>query len=156
VPCICGFPTDSVHQDDFLPCGCIPFDVFPPVGSHLIPRLPAFGFRCLLSVSHALKAFLRPPAAGLIPCRSRPWGSTLQGSVPPAEPCALSSAHALLQLACVRRNCSGLSDDPGPLGSTLAGQAIHTRPTISDQRSHKHAPFQGFAPREHPYHRKAV
>lgn len=35
---------------------------------------------CPLSVSHALRAFLRLEPAGLVSCRSRPWGFTLQGS----------------------------------------------------------------------------
>jgi hypothetical protein len=42
------------------------------------PRVP-----CPLSVSHALRALLHPVPAGLISCRSRPWGSTLQGSSHP-------------------------------------------------------------------------
>lgn len=53
---------------------------------------------CLLGVSHALKAFLRPPPAGLISCRSRPWGFSPEGSFTPAEPWALSSLGALLWL----------------------------------------------------------
>jgi hypothetical protein len=40
---------------------------------------------CLLSVSHALEALLRPTPAGLVSCRSRPWGFALQGRFPPAE-----------------------------------------------------------------------
>jgi hypothetical protein len=38
---------------------------------------------CPLSVSHALRALLHPVPAGLVSCRSRPWGSTLQGSSHP-------------------------------------------------------------------------
>jgi len=58
-----------------LPCGFFPFDVFPMVGSHVPPRSTSPGLSCLLSVSHALEALLRPPSAGLVSCRSRPWGS---------------------------------------------------------------------------------
>lgn len=36
---------------------------------------------CPLSVSHALRAFLRPTPAGLVSCRSRPWGSRPPGSI---------------------------------------------------------------------------
>jgi hypothetical protein len=36
---------------------------------------------CPLSVSHALEAFFRPSPAGLVSCRSRPWGSALQGTI---------------------------------------------------------------------------
>lgn len=52
-----------------------------------------------LSVSHALRAFLRPVPAGLVSCRSRPWGSTLQGRSPLAEPFVLSDDLALVRLA---------------------------------------------------------
>jgi hypothetical protein len=38
---------------------------------------------CPRSVSHALRALIRPEPAGLVSCRSRPWGSTLQGSSHP-------------------------------------------------------------------------
>jgi hypothetical protein len=83
------------------------------------------GFRCLLSVSHALEAFIRPAPAGLVSCRSRPWGFTLQGRFPLAEPCLLSKADALLRL--IRRSplqgldpcgcpCSGRSQSSDPLG----------------------------------------
>jgi hypothetical protein len=58
----------------FLPCGFFPFDVFPMMGSHSPQGYPPPGFCSLLSVSHALKVLLRPPPAGLVSCRSRPWG----------------------------------------------------------------------------------
>jgi hypothetical protein len=58
----------------FLPCGFFPFDVFPVMGSHSSQGYPPPGFCSLLSVSHALKVLLRPPPAGLVSCRSRPWG----------------------------------------------------------------------------------
>jgi hypothetical protein len=53
---------------------------------------------CPLSVSHALRALLHQTPAGLVSCRSRPWGCTLQGRNPPAEPHLLSKAVALLRL----------------------------------------------------------
>jgi hypothetical protein len=56
-----------------LPCGFLPFDVFPDGGSHS-PRDPDPWFRYLLSVSHALEVLLRSHPAGLVSCRSRPWG----------------------------------------------------------------------------------
>jgi len=63
------------HSGNCLPCGSFPLRRFPGGGQLLTSqRLPASGLRCLLSVSHALKAFFRPPPAGLISCRSRPWG----------------------------------------------------------------------------------
>jgi len=45
---------------------------------------------CPPSVSHALRALLHPGPAGLVSCRSRPWGFTLQGRTPLAEPNILS------------------------------------------------------------------
>jgi hypothetical protein len=54
---------------------------------------------CPHSVSHALRALLRHTPAGLVSCRSRPWGCTLQGRNPPAEPHLLSEAVALVRLA---------------------------------------------------------
>jgi len=73
-----------------------------PWAATYLPGLPTSGLRCLLSVSHALKAFIRPRAAGLVSCRSRPWGSALQGRFPLAELCLLSKVIALLRLACPR------------------------------------------------------
>jgi len=65
----------SRSSGNCLPCGSFPLRRFPGGGQLLTPqRLPASGLRCLLSVSHALKAFFRPPPAGLVSCRSRPWG----------------------------------------------------------------------------------
>lgn len=53
---------------------------------------------CPLSVSHALRALLRQTPAGLVSCRSRHWGCTLQGRTPLTEPHLLSEAVALLRL----------------------------------------------------------
>jgi hypothetical protein len=76
------------------------------------------GFWCLLSVSHALEAFIRPGPAGLVSCRSRPWGCALQGRFPPAEPCLLSEVHTLLWL--VRRPpLQGLAPRRCPCSSEL-------------------------------------
>jgi len=71
---------------------------------------------CPLSVSHALEALLRPRPAGLVPCRSRPWGSTLQGRYPLAEPCTISGASALLRLADRAAPVSTVSAFRGPWG----------------------------------------
>lgn len=60
--------------------------------------LPALGFRCLLGVSHALKALIRPPSPGHVSDRSRPWGSPSR-AFPPADPPSLSAGRALLWLA---------------------------------------------------------
>jgi hypothetical protein len=85
----------------------IPLRRFPEYGQPLYSRgYHTTGLRCLLSVSHALEAFIRPHPAGLISCRSRPWGSTLQGRYPLAEPFTLSSALALLQFTVLPRHDS--------------------------------------------------
>jgi len=119
--------------DDCLPCGLLPFDVFPVPGSHL-----PWGYQlpgtCPLSVSHALRALLRPAPAGLVSCRSRPWGSTLQGRSPPAEPCVLSDAAALLWLA----------GDPGssrpPQLPRAPGDALARRGRLSRRRRFRPLP----------------
>jgi hypothetical protein len=53
---------------------------------------------CPHSVSHALRALLRPGPAGLVSCRYRPWGYHPPGFIPPAEPYVLSNAVALMWL----------------------------------------------------------
>ena len=53
---------------------------------------------CALRFSRPLGAFVRPVPGGLVSCRIRSWGSTLQSFAPPAQPCAVSSAVALLAL----------------------------------------------------------
>jgi hypothetical protein len=50
-----------------------------------------------LSVSHALRALFRQTPAGLVSCRSRPWGCTLQGRNPLTEPHLLSEVVALMR-----------------------------------------------------------
>jgi hypothetical protein len=54
---------------------------------------------CPLSVSHALEALLRPTPAGLVSCRSRPWGFTLQGRSHSQSRVPSRTPHALLRLA---------------------------------------------------------
>jgi len=75
------------------------------------------------SVSHALRAFFRPVPAGLVSCRSRPWGSTLQGRSSLAEQFVLSDAFALLGLAGFLAAASAASstsgsEEPGVSGAT--------------------------------------
>jgi len=84
--------------DGCLSCGFFPFSVFPTSGSHIPRRIPTLRLRCLLSVSHALKAFIRPMSAGLVSCRSRPWGFPFKAS-PPTERAILSDASSLMRLA---------------------------------------------------------
>lgn len=62
-----------------LPCGLIPLRRLPGADQPLIPEVPTSEFWCPLSVSHALEALIRSAPAGLVSCRSRPWGFPLQG-----------------------------------------------------------------------------
>lgn len=103
---------------------------------------------CPLSVSRALRAFLRPGPAGLVSCRSRPWGSTLQGRSPLAEPCTLSDAVALMGLASLPGSVPTASAASGP-GNPAAAVAVFLR----RRRFRKPAPLQGVAPCEWPCHR---
>jgi hypothetical protein len=71
---------------DCLPCGFSPLRRLPDLRQ---PRTPGFtrpGLSCPRSVSHALRALLRLRSAGLVSCRSRPWGFLRLRSSPAAEP----------------------------------------------------------------------
>jgi hypothetical protein len=72
---------------------------------------------CPRSVSHALRAFLRPTPAGLVSCRSRPWGFALQGLSPLAEQCVLSDVDALLGLTGLPGFVSTVSTSSGSWGT---------------------------------------
>jgi hypothetical protein len=76
----------------------IPFGVFAGLGSHITPeRNHPLGLRCLRSVSHALKAFIRPTPIGRI--RADPaHGVSPSGSFSLAEHPAFSDGAALLRL----------------------------------------------------------
>jgi len=121
----------------------------PSTSSRLRAATPPGGYQppgtCPLSVSHALRAFLRPGPAGLVSCRSRPWGSALQGRSPLAEPRVLSDARALL----------GLAGLPGSVPTTTAasgpGEPSGCRGRLSRRRRFREpAPLQGLAPCEWP------
>jgi hypothetical protein len=105
--------SDPVRQ--LPPLRFRPLRRFPDNGQlHNSRRLPTLGLRCLLSVSHALKAFFRPLSAGLVSCRSRPWGFPFRVFLTPGaihslellSPLVVSSPPGL----CFRR------PDPRPLG----------------------------------------
>jgi len=101
---------------------------------------------CLLSVSHALEALLRPTPAGLVSCRSRPWGCRPSGSIsvcraghPSREPLALLRFTAR------------------PDRSLQPPEARHNwkRASIpkafAERRSVRPAPLQGFDPCSRPH-----
>jgi hypothetical protein len=101
---------------------------------------------CPLSVSHALRAFLRPVPAGLVSCRSRPWGSTLQGRDPLAEQYVLSDADALVRLTDHMHTVSTALAAPGSWGCPE-----RPRPSGEETALTRSAPLQGVAPCERPY-----
>ena len=77
-----------------------PLRRFPENGQPLTSQKePLSGLRCLLSVSHALKAFLHPHSADLVSCRSRPWGFSLQGPSSLTEQPPLSRSSSLLRFS---------------------------------------------------------
>jgi hypothetical protein len=106
---------------------------------------------CPRSVSHALRALIRPEPAGLISCRSRPWGLHPPGFIPPAEPHVLSNAVALLWLvhllvaASSRRSMNHPGDDP-----------LRATAFLLMQPRERQAPLQGLAPRERPFSQLVV
>lgn len=119
-----AFDTLSGSSSNYLPCGLIPFGVFPTAGSHLIPGVTNPRFRCLHSVSHAPKAFIRPLSPGLISCRSRPWGFSLQGRFPHADRFVLSNVPTLLRLALLTATVRDqLRDDLTPRTSSIVSRA---------------------------------
>jgi hypothetical protein len=95
---------------------------------------------------HVLRAFFHPVPAGLVSCRSRPWGFTLQGRSPPAEPSILSDVAALLRLAWLTAAIPTTSVASG-LGVPSVAVVILSR----RRRFLRHAPLQGFAPCECPF-----
>lgn len=75
-----------------------PLQRFPDIGQPLPPKGNQPSSHCLPSVSRALKALLRPIPVGLVSCRSRSWGFSLQG-FSLADRYTFSSASTLLRLA---------------------------------------------------------
>jgi hypothetical protein len=129
---------------NYHPCGSFPLRRFPSGGQLLTPqRLPAFGLRCLLSVSHALKAFFRPPPPGLISCRSRPWGLPFRVFRRSRSVLLFRASCPLvvssLFLCCV--HCGGfLSEHP----RTSSHSAVTY---LMDRNTPPATPLQGLAPR---------
>jgi hypothetical protein len=56
------------------PLRSLPLRRYSGSGQPLTPEVTSSGLRCLLSVSHALKASIHPLSPGPVSCRSRPWG----------------------------------------------------------------------------------
>jgi hypothetical protein len=129
-----------------LPCGFLPLRRFPGTRQPLVPRIPTLEYPCPLSVSHALRALLHPVPAGLVSCRSRPWGYTLQGSSHPRS--RTPSRTPLPSCGCpspfMLRHPAGLHDPPG------AGP-LHPTAFLLTQPLGRRPPLQGLAPRERPF-----
>jgi hypothetical protein len=90
-----------------------------------LPRPPA----CALGFSRPLGAFIRPVPAGLVSCRIRSWGCTLQSLPPLAQPHAVSGAVPLVSL---------------DLSRILASRT----PKRAPHETRELPRLQGFAPRE--------
>jgi len=123
-----------------------PLRRFPGAGQPPISGSDQPPDTCPLNVSHVLRAFFHPVPTGLVSCRSRPWGFTLQGRSPPAEPSILSDVAALLRLAWLTAAIPTTSVASG-LGVPSVAVVILSR----RRRFLRHAPLQGFAPCECPF-----
>lgn len=148
-------PLQSAHAlvpppslpDDCLPCGFFPFGVFPASGSHSPSKLPTFGVRCPLSVSHTLRALLHPMPAGLVSCRCRPWGSPSRALLPTRSRCP---SRDPIPSCGLRPNWPSVPVDSG--GSYPGGCAAPTDVALQvEQRRFPGALLQGLAPRVSPY-----
>jgi hypothetical protein len=76
----------------------VPYSVLPIQGSGLIGRIFQNSTAYVFRFSQPLDAFFRPEPAGLISCRFRSWGSSLQSFTPSAQPYAVSGASCPLDV----------------------------------------------------------
>lgn len=120
-----------------------------------LPRPAACAFR----FSRPLGALFRHVLAGLVSCRIRSWGCTLQSFAPLAWPYAVSGACPLLTFGRIRR--ARLAGGPTVARASLAVAETTARETRTLARSEdrsspgwtsprKPPRLQGFAPRESP------
>jgi len=117
-----------------------PFGVFPVLGSHLTRKEPPFRFRCLPSVSHALKAFIRPTPASQ-------FRAGAAHGVSPSGSKSTRGACRLLRRACLPE-VSGRDVLPHPSArlSILGSAHVRSGPSI-EARRFPFAPLQGLVPR---------
>jgi hypothetical protein len=66
---------------------------------------------CACRFSQPLGAFIRPEPGGLVACRIRSWGCTLQSFAPPVQPYAVSGAPTLMTF----HRLQGLAPHVSPL-----------------------------------------
>jgi hypothetical protein len=100
---------------------------------------------CPLGVSHALRAFLRPGPAGLVSCRSRPWGFHPSGSISTrraVRPLGRRYPHEVGGSSWLRPNSLGCL---GSWGARCCRGRLSRR-----RRVREPAPLQGIAPCEWP------
>ena len=114
---------------------------------------------CAFRFSQPPGALFRHVPAGLVSCRIRSWGCTLQSFPPLAWPYAVSGASPLLSFGRIRR--ARLADVPTVARAPLAVAETTARETRTLARSEdrsspgltcprKPPRLQGFAPRESP------
>jgi hypothetical protein len=122
------------------------------------PGLP-FPAACAFRFSQPPDASFRHVPAGLVSCRIRSWGCTLQSFAPLAWPYAVSGARPLLSFGRSRR--TRLADGPTVARAPPAVAETMTRETRTRARSENRSSpgltcprkpprLQGFAPRESP------
>jgi hypothetical protein len=86
------------HRSTAPPMRFAPLQRLPARGSSMTNRACLTRLTCARRFSRPLDAFICPVPAGLVSCRIRSWGCTLQSFVPPAQPYAVSDAVPLMSL----------------------------------------------------------
>jgi hypothetical protein len=94
-------PSEEGRNDKAPPVRSLPLQRLPAQGSGILTGLPKPA-ACACRFSQPLGAFIRPEPGGLVSCRIRSWGCTLQSFAPPVQPYAVSGAFALLSFALPR------------------------------------------------------
>jgi hypothetical protein len=104
---------------------------------------------CTFRFSQPHGALVRPVPAGLVSCRIRSWGCTLQSFPPLAWPYAVSGAFPLLMLGRIRR--ARLADVPTVAHASLAAAETAPHETRAPARSeNRSSPGQTSPPEASP------
>jgi len=119
------------HRFAAPPMRFAPLQRFPARGSSMTNRACLTRLTCVPRFSRPLDAFIRPVPAGLVSCRIRSWGCTLQSLAPLAQPYAVSSAVPLLSLAAsvflLPARTEALASGTGPVGHLAFRGLLHAR-----------------------------
>jgi len=146
----CGRRWRGYPLRGFLPCGSLPFGVFPAPGSYSPRGVPALEY--VPSQRFARSQGLLPPGACRPCCMPvPPLGFHPSGSNSLAEPSVLSDVDALLGLACRPATVPASGVHPGSWGYPDSSR-MHAR----RRRLLRQAPLQGLAPCERPCLRPVV